>query len=104
MSREIYTDLWDHFNTRYQSDPDVEVAEGKGAQVIKYKEKMFAMFMKGDLLLKSSEEHIQSLISEGAAEEYSVGGKTMRNMGLVRADNVDSWIHLSEDVLTEIRK
>jgi hypothetical protein len=72
----------------------VEVAQGKGAQGIKYKGKMFAMFSKGD----------QSLISEGSAEEYSVGGKTMRNMGLVRADKVDSWIQLSEDVLTKIRK
>ncbi|MHA2003417.1 MAG: hypothetical protein ACW960_04850 [Candidatus Thorarchaeota archaeon] len=104
MLRAIYTDLRDHFNTRYESDPDVEVAQGKGAQGIKYKGKMFAMFSKGDLLLKSSEEHVQSLISEGSAEEYSVGGKTMRNMGLVRADKVDSWIQLSEDVLTKIRK
>jgi hypothetical protein len=104
MSREIYIDLCDHFNTRYESDPEVEVAQGKGAQGIKYKGKMFAMFLKGDLLLKSSEEHIQSLISEDSAEEYSIGGKAMRNMGLVRADKVDSWIQLSEDVLTKIRK
>jgi hypothetical protein len=104
MSREIYANLQNHFNTHYASDPDVEVAEGKGAQGIKYKGKMFAMFMKGDLLLKSSKEHIKSLISGGFVEEYSVGGKTMRNMGLVRADKVDSWIQLSEDTLTEIRK
>ena len=74
MSREIYTDLRDYFNTHYESDPDVEVAQGKGAQGIKYKGKMFAMFSKGDLLLKSSEGHIQSLISEGSAEEHIVGG------------------------------
>jgi TfoX/Sxy family transcriptional regulator of competence genes len=104
MSREIYTNLRDHFDSSYESDSDVEVAKGKGAQGIKYKGKMFAMFSKGDLLLKSTEEHIQSLISEGSVEEYTVGGKTMKNMGLVRATKVESWIQLSEDVLTKIRK
>ncbi|MHA2501903.1 MAG: hypothetical protein ACXAE3_03455 [Candidatus Kariarchaeaceae archaeon] len=103
MSREIYTELKDHFKTKYAEDEAIEIAEGKGAQGIKFKGKMFAMFSKGDLLLKSTVDHIESLVSGGIGEPYMAGGKVMKNMSLISSDSVDDWISLSEAVLAHIR-
>ena len=41
--KDIYDELKDHF----RNNPNVVIAEGKGAQGLKHSGKMFAMFYKG---------------------------------------------------------
>ena len=43
MNRDIYDELKDHF----RNNPNVVIAEGRGAQGLKHSGKMFAMFYKG---------------------------------------------------------
>ena len=47
-------DVYAELKTHFAGDKNVVVNAGKGAQGIKYNNKMFIMFSKGDLLIKLS--------------------------------------------------
>lgn len=96
---KIYDQLKDHFR-----DHDlVEIAEGRGAQGLKYKGKMFAMFYKGDLTVKLPPESVSQLIESGEGLPHDPGtGKPMKDRVLISADNQTSWIELCEASLREL--
>ncbi|MCP3675740.1 MAG: MmcQ/YjbR family DNA-binding protein, partial [Gammaproteobacteria bacterium] len=58
--RDMYDSLKDYF----RNNPNVVIAEGKGAQGLKHKGKMFAMFYKGDLTVKLKPENVKKLIED----------------------------------------
>jgi hypothetical protein len=89
-----YLELRGHFET----DPDVVVNSGKGAQGIKYNNKMFIMFNKGDLLIKLSPDRIKELIDGGIGKGYDPGtGKIMKDRVLIPHSKKDNWISLCEE-------
>ena len=97
--RDIYSALKDHF----RSDPRVEIAEGKGAQGLKHKGKMFAMFYKGDLTVQLKPENVAKLIEAGKGLPHDPGtGTPMKNRMLVPAAQKDSWVELCEQSLQDI--
>lgn len=99
--REIYDSLKDHFRKNKQ----VEIAEGKGAQGMKHKGKMFAMFYKGDLTVKLNSETVESLIEQGKALPYDPGtGKAMKDRVLIPASKKGSWTEMCELSLEEVSK
>ncbi|MDX1343572.1 MAG: hypothetical protein R3227_14490 [Reinekea sp.] len=64
-------DIYQPLKTHFRNDKRVSVNEGKGAQGIKMrikgKERMFAMFLNGDLLLQTSPEQVNALINQKLA-------------------------------------
>ncbi|MCH6255789.1 hypothetical protein MLD52_04475 [Puniceicoccaceae bacterium K14] len=99
MTIDIYHDLKNHF--RDQSI--VEIAEGKGAQGLKLKGKMFAMFYKGDLTVKLKPTTVQTLINKGDGLPHDPGtGKPMKDRILIPADKQRLWIEVSELSLREL--
>lgn len=66
--RDVYNDLKEHFEKVFY----VEVASGNGAQGIKFKKKIFAMFNE-DLLLQFSPGRLQELIAQGNALPFDPG-------------------------------
>ena len=96
---EIYNKLKDHF----RDYPNVEIAEGKGAQGLKHKGKMFAMFYKGDLTVKLKPENVTKLIENGAGLPHDPGtGKPMKDRMLVPASQKESWIKMCELSLQDV--
>lgn len=97
--RDIYTELKDHF----RNNPKVEIAEGKGAQGLKHKGKMFALFYKGDLTVKLNPENVNKLIASGQGQPHDPGtGKPMKDRILVPASRQDTWIKLCELSLQDV--
>ena len=97
--REIYNDLKDHF----RGNPNVEIAEGKGAQGLKHKGKMFAMFYKGDLTVKLKPDTVTRLIESGDTLPHDPGtGKPMKDRVLIPAENKANWINMCELSLSEV--
>ena len=97
--RDIYDEIRDHF----RSNADVEIAEGKGAQGLKHKGKMFAMFYKGDLTVKLKPENVTRLIDSGAGLPHDPGtGNPMKDRMLVPASRKDKWIAMCELSLKDI--
>ena len=96
----IYTDLKGYFS----KINNVIVNEGKGAQGIKFNGKMFAMFHKGDLLLKYSPERVQELVKSGHGVLHDPGtGKPMKDRILIPASKSNSWIGLASESLEYVK-
>ena len=97
--RDIYENLKNHFRNNSQ----VEIAEGKGAQGIKYQGKMLAMFFKGDLSVKLKPESVKRLIENGEGQWHDPGtGKPMKDRILIPASKQDTWIKICELALSEL--
>lgn len=91
-----YSPLIDHFS----KVEAVELSTGRGARGIKYAGKMFAMFFKGELLLKMPEARVRELIDSGVGRSYeAVAGKPMSDRVLIGRDQSERWIALTEEAL-----
>ena len=89
-----YSFLKQHFN----SIDKVSVNEGKGAQGIKYRNKMFAMFYKGDLTLQLPPERVLEIINNGVGLPHDPGtGKPMKNRVLIPFAKKQHWVALTEE-------
>ena len=100
-SREVYNELKDHF-AKYS---DVELPGSKGAQGLKYKGKMFAMFWKGQLVLKLPPNRVDELISQNIGEPYDPGtGSPMKDRVLIPASMKSKWIELSQESKSYVEK
>ncbi|MEM7343260.1 MAG: hypothetical protein AAF485_03385, partial [Chloroflexota bacterium] len=89
----------DHF----RNNPNVVIAEGKGAQGLKHNGKMFAMFYKGDLTVKLNPETVKKVIETGEALPHDPGtGKPMKDRVLIPASQKDRWIDMCELSLRDV--
>jgi hypothetical protein len=96
-----YNDIKNHF----RDNPDVEIAEGRGAQGLKHANKMFVMFYKGNLTVKLKPENVAKIIAEGRGLPHDPGtGKPMKDRVLIPASKKDSWIEMCEQSLQEVKK
>jgi hypothetical protein len=75
------------------------VNAGSGAQGIKANSVMFAMFYKGDLLLRLPPARVQELVERGDGRPYDPGTGPMKDRVLVPYDEQSSWIPLAEESL-----
>jgi len=92
------TDPYASVKTHFEKVAGVTVNAGRGAQGLKVGKKMFAMFSKGDLLLKLPPERVEALIAAGRGLPYDPGtGKVMKNRLLIPAAKKRSWIKLCEE-------
>lgn len=92
------TDPYVSVKAHFQDVAGVTVNAGRGAQGLKVGKKMFAMFSKGDLLLKLPPDRVEALIAAGRGLPYDPGtGKVMKNYLLVPAAKKRSWIKLCEE-------
>lgn len=94
------SDRYANLKQFFKKNNSVEVNEGKGAQGIKYAGKMFAMFYKGDLVLKFSPERIIDLIKSDKGLPFDPGtGKSMKDRILIPASLSETWIQLTKESL-----
>ncbi len=92
--KDVYVDLKQYFSL---IDSAV-VCEGKGAQGIKYANKIFAMFYKGDLILKFSPERVVELIKSGKGIPHAPGtGKPMKDWVAIPHANSKAWVDLATE-------
>ena len=97
---DIYAGLKEHF----KSVRTVQLPAAKGAQGLKHKGKMFAMFYKGDLTVQLSPERVQELIKKKAGLPHDPGtGKPMKDRVLIPASKKRSWVKLCEESLEYVK-
>lgn len=93
MGTDIYHELREHF----RNNPNVVVAEGKGAQGLKLNGKMFVMFYKGDITIKLRPENVIKQIQTGVGLPHDPGtGKPMKDRILIPASKKDKWVEMCE--------
>lgn len=92
------SDPYASVKAHFEKVAGVTVNAGRGAQGLKVGKKMFAMFSKGDLLLKMPPERVEALIAAGRGLPYDPGtGNAMKNYVLIPAGKKRSWIKLCEE-------
>lgn len=93
---DSYQSVRDHFRTV----PEVNIAEGRGAQGLKLGRKMFAMFYKGELLLKLPPHRVDELIALERARPYDPAtGSPMKDRAIIPVSEEQNWIALCEEAL-----
>jgi hypothetical protein len=76
----------------------VTVSSGRGAQGLKSGDRMFAMFYKGDLLLRLHPQRVAELIANGEGLAFDPGtGKPMADRVLIPESKSRDWIALTEE-------
>jgi TfoX/Sxy family transcriptional regulator of competence genes len=94
MADDPYAEVKAHF----EKVDDVTVNAGKGSQGLKYGTKMFAMFYKGDLVVKLSPERVGELVASGEAQAFDPGtGTPMKDRVLIPEAQCDEWIAFCEE-------
>jgi len=98
---EIYEEIIEHF----RNNNEVEISEGKGAQGLKYNNKMFAMFYKGDLTIKLKPETLVKLLGEKKGLHHDPGtGTPMKDRILIPFSKKNTWIEMCELSLNEVKQ
>lgn len=100
MADDRYQELKKHFS----KSKTVQLPGPKGAQGLKYKGKMFAMFHKGDLLVQLSPERVLEVIKAKRGKAHDPGtGKPMKDRVLIPATKKKSWIGFCEESLEYVQ-
>lgn len=94
MTDDPYTEL----RARFADVAEVEVSAGRGAQGLKLGGKMFAMFYKGQLLVKLDPERVRAVIASGDGLPHDPGtGSPMRDRLLVPTSHRHLWVGYAEE-------
>lgn len=91
-------DVYDELRAHFSTVEEVVVTSRRGAQGIKYGGKMFAMFHKGQLLVKLPPARVAEVIASGDGLPHDPGtGRPMKNRVLIPDGHSDLWIALCEE-------
>ncbi len=94
MMSDIYGAVKEHFEVV----ADVTVNSGRSAQGMKLNGKMFAMFYKGDLLVKLPPKRVAVVIDADEGSPFDPGtGKFMADRVLIPASRQDLWVRFCEE-------
>jgi hypothetical protein len=92
------TDPYAALRAHFSQVEGVVVNTGRGAQGIKFGGKMFAMFHKGQLLVKLPPKRVSEVIASGEGLPHDPGtGKPMKNRVLIPDTNQALWIAYCEE-------
>jgi hypothetical protein len=83
------------------AQPDVEQGTGFGsAPGLRIKGKIFAMLVKGELVVKLPKDRVDELVSSGAGAQFDPGhGRLMKEWVSVPPDSTEDWERLAGEAL-----
>jgi hypothetical protein len=83
------------------AQPDVEQGTGFGsAPGLRIKGKIFAMLVKGELVVKLPKDRVGELVSSGASAQFDPGhGRLMKEWASVPPDSTEDWERLASEAL-----
>ena len=91
-------DRYAEVKTHFAEIEGITVRSGRGAQGLKLGGKMFAMFYKGDLVVKLTPARVAELIAAGKGSAFDPGtGKPMSDRILIPESRREDWIALCEE-------
>jgi hypothetical protein len=87
-------DFWSKVKDHFLKMSDVQ----KQGESLKTLRKMFAMFSKGNYVVKLPKERVEELISSGEGKPYDPGsGKFMKEWVIIPQDYSDKWIDYASE-------
>ena len=90
-------EFWSKVKEHYLKMSDVQ----KQGESLKTKKKMFAMFSKGNYVVKLPKERVEELISTGDGLPYDPGnGKIMKEWVIIPEEYANKWIEYGSEAKT----
>jgi hypothetical protein len=83
------------------TQPDVEEGTGFGsAPGLRVNRKIFAMLVKGELVVKLPKDRVDELVGSGAGSQFDPGhGRLMKEWASVPPDSTEDWERLAGEAL-----
>jgi hypothetical protein len=86
------------------AEPEVALKRAFSSPGLRYRDKIFAMHVKGDLAVKLEAGRCEELDSDGAAAPFRMGGRTMREWVVVGPERAFEWDALADEALAFARR
>ncbi|MCW2986207.1 MAG: hypothetical protein JWR63_3777 [Conexibacter sp.] len=84
-------------------DREIEVKRAFSSPGLRYKDRIFAMHVRGDLVVKLAEGRCEELASDGAARPFEVGRRVMREWVVIGPEREFEWDALADEALAYAR-
>jgi TfoX/Sxy family transcriptional regulator of competence genes len=90
--------LFDEVSRTFLRTPNVTTAKMFGSSALKVKNKVFACFYKGRLVLKLPKERVDELVADGGAVHFDSGtGRPAKEWVAIDASRGKEWRTLAKD-------
>jgi hypothetical protein len=85
----------------FRADPEITEGTGFGsAPGLRVKGKIFAMLVKGELVVKLPKGRVDELVASGAAAQFDPGhGRLMKEWASVAPEGSEDWERLADEAL-----
>ncbi|MGQ0570870.1 MAG: TfoX/Sxy family protein [Armatimonadota bacterium] len=98
-------DLFKPVSEAFQEDRSVSKAKMFGAVGLKVAGKVFAMLVKGQLVVKLPNQRVESIVASKKGSYFDPGhGKLMTEWVAVRADRKSAWVKLATEARDFVRR
>jgi TfoX/Sxy family transcriptional regulator of competence genes len=85
------------------ADREIELKHAFSSPGLRYKDKIFAMHVRGDLVVKLPLARCDELTSDGGARPFRVGQRRMREWAVIAPDREFEWDALADQALAYAR-
>jgi TfoX/Sxy family transcriptional regulator of competence genes len=85
------------------ADPEIELKHAFSSPGLRYRDKIFAMYVRGELVVKLPAERCEQLDADGHARPFRVGQRVMREWTVVGTDRELDWDALADEALAYAR-
>jgi hypothetical protein len=86
------------------ADGDVELKQAFSSPGLRYRDRIFAMHVRGDLVVKLPSGRCEELGSDGAARPFRIGQRVMREWVVVGPEREFEWDGLADEALAFARQ
>jgi hypothetical protein len=87
-------ELWSKVKAHFLKMSDIQ----KQGESLKSSKKMFAMFQKGNYVLKLPKERVEELVNSGEGQPYDPGnGRIMKEWVIIPIENSVKWIEYASE-------
>ncbi len=87
-------DYWSKVKMHFLDMEDVQ----KQGESLKIKKKMFAMYQKGNYVVKLPKTRVQELLTSGKGLPYDPGnGRIMKEWVIIPIDNMEKWVDYASE-------
>jgi TfoX/Sxy family transcriptional regulator of competence genes len=85
------------------ADPDIELKRAFSSPGLRFRDRIFAMHVRGDLVVKLPPERCEELAADGAARPFRIGQRVMREWVVIGVDREFEWDALADEALAFAR-
>lgn len=84
-------------------DPDIAVKRAFGSPGLRYKDKVFAMLVRDELVVKLAAGRCEELASDGGAAPFRIGNRSLREWVVIGPGREFEWDALADEALAYAR-